>query len=147
VIRGYFDLDGAPYVRVDVAVRIPSVNPDPVTIPFVIDTGAAFTCIHALDAMRWADVSPADLEPATWPADQVQRARGVGGLVSYRLLDAEFGFADEDGASITVRGRIAVGAAASGAMSALLGWDILRFFRLEIGGVRQTVILELVEGR
>lgn len=60
------------------------------TIPFLIDTGAAFTAIHALDAIRFLNLAPSDLDSSTW--ERSITGIGIGGAVKYRPIKARVHF-------------------------------------------------------
>ncbi len=139
MISGYF----TPYMPqpfIAVAVQVPSVRPEWVLIPFVIDTGAAITCIHAVDAIRHLGMTPAGLDPTTWAS--TSPIGGIGGGLNYLELPANYGFQRDDVAWETFSETIRIGELRSQGTPALLGWDFLRYFELRVHGGSQTVTLE-----
>jgi len=142
VISGYFPGEAPPHPYVDVAVRIGELSIEWVLVPFVVDTGAAKTSIHALDAIRRLGMSPADLDPSKW-ASSIQ-GTGVGGAVRYRTAAAEYGFHHDDGRWELVDGEVQIGELASHnqGIPSLLGWDLLQHFRLVTHGRDRTIVLE-----
>lgn len=108
-------------------------------IPFVVDTGAALTCIHAMDAIRGFGLSPHELDPTSW--SNTQTIGGVGGSHAYRTEVANYGFRKSDGQVEVIPSTVRIGEIRSQSTPALLGWDLLKFFRLEINGPNQTIAL------
>lgn len=144
MIEGYFTPHRNPHPWLDVAVLIDGENPDWVLIPFVVDTGAARTCIHAIDAVRRIGMSPGSLDPSSWRSPLA--ISGTAGSVNYLARDASFGFLQSDRSWLTFDGPILIGEMASGATPALLGWDLLRHFTTTVVGRPQRVTLEPLRG-
>ena len=76
MISGYFDPTILPQPVLTVAVRIAAVHPEFQLVNFIVDTGAAITCIHAVDAMRLFGMSPAGLDPRLGSPSVDRRHRG-----------------------------------------------------------------------
>ena len=127
-----------PFVRI--AVQLVSIRPDWVVLPFVVDTGAAFTCIHALDATRSFEMSPASLDRAGWSASVP--VGGIGGGQLYLARPANYAFQRDDGELELFTGTVRIGELRTQATPALLGWDLLRFFRTVTNGRERTVTLD-----
>lgn len=140
MITGYFLPHILPQPLVQVVVHIDGHQPEWAPVPFVVDTGAAVTCIHALDAIRLFGMSPGSLDPATWP--ETTPVGGIGGGLSYLTLPARYAFRHDDGTFQVIEGPIRVGEARSQGTPALLGWDLLRHFRLTVSGNGPSVTLE-----
>ncbi len=79
MIRGFFapDLMPQPLVQA-VVVPIPSLRPEWVPVPFVLDTGAPVTCIHADDAHHLLGMPYTSLDPNTWDVPSAILAEWVG---------------------------------------------------------------------
>ena len=121
------------------AVIVDEFGPDAANVPFIVDTGAARTCLHALDCIRYFGVSPASLDPSTWPSP-VQMG-GIGGSVWFKESSATYGLHRDDGHVEVIEGSILIGDMKTSGMPSLLGWDLLKFFNLEVHGGNQTLRL------
>lgn len=126
-----------PQPQILVAMRIPELSPRWAGIPFVIDTGASRSVIHALDAMGKFGVPPARLDPGSW-ANALPMG-GVGGGVITREVDAEYAFRDDDGSFLQLRAPILIGDVNTQTIPSLLGIDILSRFELRLTAT--TVVL------
>jgi len=111
-------------------VHVPELRDEWISVPFVIDTGAAHTCIHAVDATRLFGLKQADLDPANWPGSTL--IQGVGGTLAYRELRASYAFQRDDDAWEIVEAPVRFGEFRSSSTPSLLGWDVLSQFRLEV---------------
>ena len=144
MIRGYFDTAWpAPLPAVRVALFMPGVMPRWSITTFLIDTGATTTVIHPLAAVRDLGIDAARLnDPAQWPRQT--DVYGVGGVVRNYLVPAELTFAREDGTLKTIEQSFQVARERSGneRLPSLLGWDILRHFRLTVDWRARLVTLE-----
>ena len=105
----------------------------------ILDTGAAFTCIHSATAVELFGMSAASLDPSSWPASR--SIVGIGGALQYLEFAAEFGFGGEDGTLEVLTGALHIGELASRGTPPILGWDLLRQFQLSIDGPAGTVEL------
>lgn len=138
MISGYFSARwGCPFVWA--RLTVPGRPPQPV--PFLIDTGSATSIVHANDARTRLNLAMSGLDPAAWPPEETVRRRGVAGVALSRLMDAAFDFVHEDGATETIAKTIELGALGSEGLPSLLGWDVLRHFRLDLNASRGSVSL------
>ncbi len=138
MISGYFSAQwGCPFVwaRLTVSGRPPQ------PVPFLIDTGSVTSIVHATDARTRLNLAMSELEPAAWPPEEVVRRRGVAGVALSLPLDAAFDFVHEDGATETITETIELGGLGSEGLPSLLGWDVLRHFRLDLNASRGSVAL------
>ncbi len=120
-------------------VHVEGLRREPKGVPFVIDTGATRTIVHALDAIRYLGATPESLEPATWP-NPIQ-ARGIGGSTLCKEMLATYSFTHDDGSLETITTRILVGELRTLSLPSLLGWDILARFHLHVDGINRRVTL------
>ena len=138
MISGYFSaLWGCPFVwaRLTVSGR----PPEPV--PFLIDTGSATSIVHAKDARMRLNLAMSELDPAAWLPEEIVRRQGVAGVALSRLMEGAFDFVHEDGATETIAETIELGGTGSEGLPSLLGWDVLRHFRLDLNASRGSVAL------
>ena len=143
MIRGFFNPAILPQPILRVAVRIPAIHPDWQLVNFIVDTGAAVTCIHAIDAMRLFGMSPASLAPTALP--NPSPIGGIGGGLTYGKTPAEYGFLRDGDQWHVLSGEIRIGELRSQGTPALLGWDLLKNFELTTHGKDQTITLRLLE--
>ncbi|MBI5949890.1 MAG: hypothetical protein HY875_17270 [Chloroflexi bacterium] len=120
-------------------LRIPDVRPDWIPVPFVVDTGAAVSCIHALDAVAKFGMTPASLDPAAWPSARAMG--GIGGQLRYLALPASYAFLHDHGQWEVIDSTIYIGEMRSQTLPALLGCDLLSRFVLTVSAGR-TVTLD-----
>lgn len=138
MISGYFSAKwGCPFVWA--RVTVPGRPPEPV--PFLIDTGSATSIVHAKDARMRLNLAMSELEPAAWLPEEIVRRQGVAGVALSRLMDGAFAFVHEDGATETIAETIELGGIGSEQLPSLLGWDVLRHFRLDLNASRSSVAL------
>lgn len=138
MIPGYFSATwGGPFVWA--RLTVPGRPPQPV--PFLIDTGSPTSIIHANDARMRLKLPIRELEPAGWLPEDTVRRRGVAGVALSRLMDAALDFAHEDGETETIAETIELGGIGSEGLPSLLGWDVLRHFRLDLNASRGSVAL------
>lgn len=146
MIPGFFPLDRPPHPYLSVAIFVPGVSTDWVLLDFLIDTGAARTSIHPLDAIRRLGISPAILaDRSQWTNTIV--SGGVGGAATYFDLPAFYGFqTDTDVAWDVIEGRLMLAelTANNQRIPSLLGWDLLNLFKLTTHGGNRTVSLERI---
>jgi len=143
VIFGAFGLNFVrlmPTVRV--GLHLPSITPTFVTVDFLLDSGATDSSLHPHDATTRLGINRATLKsPELWP--NIQANSGVGGLSLCYLHPAIYGFQHDDGRFQEIEGEILVAQPTStnSKIPCLLGWDILRFFRIELDyiGLRVTL--------
>ena len=108
-------------------------------MPFIVDTGAAFTFLSATDAMRYLNVPRAGLDSNNW-TDAIS-VDGMGGKLRGRSTSALYGFRHGDRVVESIPGPMLVGDINSDGLPSLLGWDLLKYFRLDIHGGNQTIVL------
>ena len=138
MISGYFSATwGCPFVW----ARLTVPGRPPEAVPFLTDTGSATSIIHANDARMRLNLPISELEPAGWLPEDTVRRRGVAGVALCRLMDAALDFAHEDGATETIAETIELGGIGSEGLPSLLGWDVLRHFRLDLNASRGSVAL------
>ncbi len=129
MISGFFDSAfGFPHVW----VRLSFEGRPPALVPFLIDTGASTTVVHAHDARRYLQLQKADLDPRQWPQEQIRSSSRVGGLTFYRVADASYEFPGDDGALGVINASVDVGGFDTERLPSLMGWDLLRRFRIEL---------------
>jgi hypothetical protein len=122
-------------------MRVPALRPEWVPIPFIIDTGASRSFIHALDAMRKFELPPAALDSRSWP--DAMQIGGVGGEIRARPLAAQYAFAHDDGSTFEViDAEVLLGDIGTQGLPSLLGCDLLANFELRIR--LQTITLDRV---
>ena len=138
MISGFF-IPGQPQPLIWMALVVDELGPDAALVPFIVDTGAARTCLHALDALRYFGATPADLDPATWR--NPIKMGGIGGSVLCKESPAAYGLRRDDGQTEVVTGSILIGDMKTSGMPSLLGWDLLRLFHLEVHGGNLTLRL------
>ena len=139
MISGFFDSQyGFPHIWVRLSI---AGGPSDRLVPFVIDTGASTTVVHAHEALHNLQLPEGDLDPATWPPAERRLTSGVGGIAPCRVVEASYAFAVEGGGRETVQGTLELGALGSEQLPSLLGWDVLRHFRVDLNASRGTVAL------
>ena len=127
----YSDRDLMPVVRVTVSIE--RLKEPAGGIDFVIDTGAQFTNIQPNDAYLWAEIPDDQLsDPAMWP--RTTYGSGIGGLGVFFPMPASYRFRHESGRVETIVGRIYIAQLTRDNinMPSLMGWDILRQFRIAL---------------
>jgi hypothetical protein len=135
VIEGYFDRTVArPLPRVRVGLQVPSISSNVAYVEFVLDTGAAFTCVHPFDATgRLGLVSGFLDDPVGWPRSV--RARGTNGVGEYFPQACTFLFWHEnEGRVQAIDGELLVARRTphNRGISSLLGWNLLQHFSIDI---------------
>ncbi len=139
MIPGFFQRNRYPQPFVRIALVVEEFGTGAAVVPFLVDTGAARTTVHALDSLRFFSRSPSDLDSNLW--SQRTTMGGVGGSVHYKPSPAIFGFAHDHGGIQTVEQEILIGDLSSAGIPSLLGWDLLRHFELRVSGRDLTVSL------
>jgi hypothetical protein len=133
VIRGYFNLgSGWPVPWVQVNLFLPGHSQDWQPVEFLLDTGAAMTCLHPRDAML-VGVEPVRLtSAASWP--RLEQSFGVGGAAAIFVTPARYAFERDDLPPYIIEGEIRVAQLSLGnqRLPSLLGWDVLKHFALSI---------------
>jgi hypothetical protein len=132
VISGYLDPpsgDRLPLVRV--YLFLPSIATSWVPVSFLIDTGAATTCLHPADAIAHVGIDAQLLaQPHLWP--QQRAMHGVGGASLYYQVPALYGFRHDEGRHQMLTGTIEIAQPQphNAGYPSLLGRDVLRQFRV-----------------
>lgn len=132
-----------PVVRVTVSIE--GFKESAGGIDFVIDTGAQFTTVQPSDAYLWAEIPEDQLsDPAMWPT--TTHGRGIGGLGAFFPMPASYRFQHESGRIETIVGTIYVAQLTPDNinMPSLMGWDILRHFRVSLNYAAREVRLSRV---
>jgi hypothetical protein len=135
MIRGWFDsIDGWPVPRVRATVSLHGLSGASLTtasISFLIDTGSGISALHPLDATKRVGI------PRAWLADKSRWSRqhsvsGIGGTTTYFIVACRYGFEHAGGRTQEVDGviRVAPLTQSNQQLPSVLGWDVLRHFRL-----------------
>lgn len=144
MITGFFPPDRPPHPYLSVAVFVPGISTEWALVEFLIDTGAARTSIHPLDAIRRLGIGPAMLaDRSQW--QNTTASSGIGGTATYFDLPAFYGFqADADVAWDIIEGRLMLAelTASNQRIPSLMGWDLLSLFKLTMHGEQLSVSLE-----
>ena len=133
MIRGEFDAsDPYPKPWVRVFLFLAGISTTWTEVRFLLDTGAGKTCLHPRDAIAVGVATTALITPSSWP--RVVNLSGVGGTMQYFETAASFGFPQVDGNLHLIDQTILVAQArrTNTRLPSLLGWDVLRGFRLGI---------------
>jgi hypothetical protein len=118
---------------IQVWMHLPGITSLPVSIDFLVDSGATGSCVHPQDAMLRLGLSEAMLSsPQFWASTRV--SRGVGGEATSYVHPATYTFVHDDGRLQQIDGDIHIAQLTPTNLDipSLLGWDILRFFRIEL---------------
>ena len=110
-------------------------------MPFLIDTGSSTSIVHAKDARTRLNLATGVMEPAAWTPEETVRRRGVAGVALSRLIEATFEFTHDDRSLQAIAETIELGAVDSQQLPSLMGWDLLRRFRIEVDRGAGTVTL------
>lgn len=130
MIRGFFERS-APLLRV--ALFLPGITADWAEVTFLVDSGAAATCLHPHDATTAVGIDRARLAaPEQWPLQVGMR--GVGGRSSLFVVPARYGFRHDDGAIEIIDADIHIAqlTAANETLPSLLGRDLLARFQVTL---------------
>lgn len=127
---------------IQVALHLPGITAGFVTVDFLVDSGSTDSCVHPQDAKGSLGITDARLSSSQfWPS--VRSSRGVGGTALSYVHPAIYGFRHDDGRIQEIHEdvQIALPTPANATFPSLLGWDILRFFRIELDYVGLRVVL------
>lgn len=133
MIPGYFDLVSPtwPVPMMRVMLYVPGISKAWAAVDFLLDTGAGTTCVHPRDATARLGIGDAALRKSSlWP---VQRgSHGVGGGSTDYVVPAIYALRRDDGGWDTHQDELAIAKPmpANQTLPSLLGWDILRHYRL-----------------
>jgi hypothetical protein len=127
---------------IQVSLHLPGLTPGFVTLDFLVDTGSTHTCVHPEDAKGRLGISDSMLSSSLlWPS--LRGSHGVGGTAMSYVHPAVYGFRHDDGRFQQFHDEVHIAAPtrANERFPSLLGWDILRYFRLELDYIEQRVTL------
>ncbi|MGI8549827.1 MAG: hypothetical protein ACR2PL_03360 [Dehalococcoidia bacterium] len=112
-------------------------------IDFLLDTGAAVTCLHPLDARSRIEVERSQLQ-GLQPWGRLIDVVGIGGSVSYYVTRATYTFRQEDGHQRSIDGQIQIAQVRREVQTlpSLLGWDVLQHFRIVADWAAREVTLD-----
>lgn len=133
MIRASFDPESPyPVPVVRGGVLIPALSPAWTFITFLIDTGAATSCVHPTDALALGGMTLSMLKrpPARF---QVHTRQGIGGPARYFVLPATYAFVHHDDRIQYIMNssvNIAQWRPDNEYLPSLLGWDVLGHFTL-----------------
>jgi hypothetical protein len=143
LIEGRFHPESSDPLPLVVAyVRIVEIVERWTPIELLIDTGAAVTCVYPVDATQRFGIAAADLtNAAKW--QRLDAKRGVGGEANFFVVEATYAFRHADSNFQFLRGvRIAELTDESAVLPSILGWDVMRHFRLIADWPNRLVTLE-----
>jgi hypothetical protein len=144
LIEGRFHPEAnEPLPLVVAYVQITGIAENWTPIELLIDTGAAVTCVYPVDATRRFGIAAADLSsPGDW--QHVDRKRGVGGEANFFVVQATYAFRHADSNFQFLQGelRIAELSDESAVLPSILGWDVMKHFRLTADWNKRLVTLE-----
>ena len=87
MIRGFFDVDYlVPIPKVWIGLVLAHRSGGFVPVDFVVDTGAAATCLHPADAVRRAGFTPDDFATLSRVARTDRAMSGITGAASYFVV-------------------------------------------------------------
>jgi len=143
VIRGWFASStpfSMPLVRV--ALWLDGISFTWIDVNFVVDTGAAVTCLHPRGAAQVGIPRTLLIDPSRWT--NVVHLSGVGGDVSYYPTPVWYRFRHADGTLQHIESTINVASwrPDNQTLPSLLGRDILSQFRVTLDWPQGTVELE-----
>jgi hypothetical protein len=124
------------------ALFLPGITPDWSLVGFLLDTGAATTCLHPWDATERVGISEERLQDRdAW--DRAETHSGVGGGAIYYVVRARYALLDERGEWKIIEGaiRIAHFTPTNESLPSILGWDILRRFAISLDWEQRVVEL------
>ena len=134
MIRGKFDpADPYPKPWVRVLVFLEGLSPIWTEVRFLVDTGAGPTCLHPRDALAVGVPRRSLLRRSAWSKPPVV-LKGVGGSTEYFETLCSYAFQTTKGDLHMIDRTVLVARATqtNAALPALLGWDVLRDFRLAV---------------
>jgi len=110
---------------------LPGISQRWAPVHFLLDTGAGTSCVHPLDATTKIGISDAALRtPALWSRQRI--SHGVGGSSPEYSIPAHYALQHDDGTWARHQEDLAIAqpTAANQNLPSLLGWDILRHYRV-----------------
>lgn len=143
MIQGHFVASPtAPVPIVRASLFLPPFTTEWVSIDFLLDTGAANTSLHPLDAIFRVGIAASSLlHPQSW-SNSVARG-GIGGGATYFPHPARYAFHHDDGNWQYIDGEILIAQLTLGntALPSLLGRDIMSRFAVSVDWQASTVTL------
>jgi hypothetical protein len=127
---------------VSVSLLLPGITADFVAVEFLFDSGATTSCVHPQDARCLLGIPDSMLSSSLlWPG--ISASHGVGGTNMSYVHPAIYGFVHEDGRFQTMHDDVHVArpTTSNGTLPSLLGWDVLRRFRIELDDIEGRVTL------
>jgi hypothetical protein len=145
VIPGLFDpaLPSWPRPLIRVMLYLPGISKNWAPVYFLLDTGAGTSVVHPLDATTKLGINDAALRnPALWPIQRT--AHGVGGLSPEYSVPAHYALQRDDGTWAKHQEDLAIAQPMQGnqTLPSLLGWDILRHYRIVADWHARSIRLE-----
>jgi hypothetical protein len=137
MIHGYFDPEShGSFPIVEVRVRVQEFGRWQGTVPFVIDTGSDATCIQPHDAIQYLKIATRGWEDLQ-AGGRVASIRGHTGGADHWRVDALFDFVHANRGPnrpqvVTQRSTLYIRTleGSSSGTPSVLGWDLLRHFRV-----------------
>lgn len=126
-----------------VLLYLPGISKNWVPVDFLLDTGAGTSVVHPLDATTKLGIDDAALRnPAIWPIQRT--AYGIGGSSPEYSVPAIYALQHDDGTWARHREDLAIARPMPGnqTLPSLLGWDILRHYRVVADWRARSVRLE-----
>lgn len=123
----------------------PGISKSWAPVDFLLDTGAGTSVVHPLDATTRLGIADAVLRnPSTWPIQRT--AHGIGGASSEYSVPAVYALQRDDGTWARHQKDLAIARPTPGhqTLPSLLGWDILRHYRVVADWPARSVRLEEV---
>ena len=127
---------------VRVALYLPGIAATWSLVDFLLDTGAATTCLHARDAIERLRISDDRLNNAdAWA--YAETYSGVGGGATYYVTGARYALLNERSEWQIMDGsvRVAQASSADAGLPSILGWDILQNFTVSLDWRQKLVEL------
>jgi hypothetical protein len=143
LITGGFGLNFVrPMPVLRVSLHRPGITTSFVAVEFLVDTGSTDSYLHAQDAIVKIGLRPAALSTPTLGANR-RSTHGIGGQADYVLQPAVYVFHHDDGALQQIQGSILVAelTASNATPPSILGWNMLRYFRIELDYVNELLTL------
>lgn len=122
---------------------VPANSIFPITVPFLIDTGAMTSTLHPRDVLSRLGLSPDRLAtPEEW--DRRSTSVGIGGTAMHLVEPARLEFSRDDRSVRALEQDIEIAQLTdvNDYLPALLGWDVLRHFRLTLDARTGEVLLD-----
>lgn len=128
---------------VRIALFLPNITPNWVGVDFVLDTGADTTALFPRDALSVVGIDRAAFNnPTDWPRPKLMGT--VAGDGESYPWPASYAFRHEDGRWERIDGQIDIVRPGPDTMpiESLLGWDVLRHFRITVEWSQRQIDLD-----